>query len=167
MNLLIRPVRDRVRGGGQRYFQFLPLCLKKRLKRYAATIARHLGPFWDHFGADTGRSSQNFGFRKQIAAVSAPNRFRNRSGCIFRLGTRIDRFPKLSHNQHPAGSHSKSRAGLFASSKKHAGRKNPENKEKSGRNFRISGKSSDFRISGSGNKFPDTKGMWCIEPPDP
>ena len=36
------------------------------------------------------------------------------------LGTRIGRFPKLSHNQHPAGSHSKSRAVLFASSKKHA-----------------------------------------------
>ena len=82
---------------------------------------RHLGPFLDHFGADTGRSSRNSGFRKQIGAVSAPNRFRNRSGCQFRLGTRIDRFPKLPHNQHPAGSHSKSRAGLFASSKNRRG----------------------------------------------
>ena len=102
--------------GGQRYFRFANYYLKKNKTLHHRTH-RHLDPFLDHFNADTGRSSQNFGFRKQIAAVSAPNRFRNRSGCIFRLGTRIDRFPKLSHNQHPAGSHSKSRAGLFASSK--------------------------------------------------
>ena len=56
-------------------------------------------------------------FRSQIALLIASDRFWNRSGCIFTLGTRIGRFPNLSHNQHPAGSHSKSRAGLFASSK--------------------------------------------------
>ena len=54
--------------------------------------------------------------------ISAPIRFRNRSVSQFASGICIGRFPKLSHNQHPAGSHSKSRAGLFASSKKHAGR---------------------------------------------
>ena len=117
------PVRDRIirLGGGQRYFRFANYYLKKNktLQRLTDT---HLDPFWDHFGAATSRISGNFGLRKQIALVNAPNRFRNRSGCIFALGTRIGRFAELSHNQHPAGSHSKSRAGLFASSKKQAGR---------------------------------------------
>ena len=78
----------------------------------------------EHFGADTIRISQNFRFRSQIALVSAPTRFRNRSKCIYTIGICIDRFPKLSHNQHPAGSHSKSRAGLFASSKNKRGANN-------------------------------------------
>ena len=82
---------------------------------------RHLGPISDHFSADTIRISQNFRFRKHIPAIMASNRFRNRSGWQFRLCTWIDRFPKLPHNQHPAGSHSKSRAGLFASSKNRRG----------------------------------------------
>ena len=77
-----------------------------------------------NFGADTSRISGNFGFLKQIALVNAPNRFWNRSRCIFTLGTRIGRFLNLSHNQHPAGSHSKSRAGLFASSKNRRGAMN-------------------------------------------
>ena len=85
---------------------------------------RHLDPFWDHLGADTRRISGNFGFRKQIALVNAPNRFRNRSGCPFRLYIRIGRFPNLSHNQHPAGSHSKSRAGFVRKLKNQVGRKN-------------------------------------------
>ena len=66
-----------------------------------------MAPFWDQFGAATVRRSQNFRFRKQIPAVAAPNRFRNQSRCIFPIGTCIGRFPKLSLNQHPAGSHSK------------------------------------------------------------
>ena len=85
---------------------------------------RHLDPFWDHFGADTSRISGNFGFRKQIALLNAPNRFRNRSGRPFHLYIRIGRFPNLSHNQHPAGSHSKSRAGFVRKLKKQAGRNN-------------------------------------------
>ena len=59
--------------------------VKKRIIPDKQRTDRHLDPFWDHFGADTGRSSQNFGFLSQMPAVSAPNRFRNRSGCIFRL----------------------------------------------------------------------------------
>ena len=59
----------------------------------------------------------------------ASSRFRNRSGCIFRVCTCIDRFPKLSHNQHPAGSHSQSRAGLFASSKNRRGAKKMKTKK--------------------------------------
>ena len=82
-----------------------------------------MDPFWDHFGADTSRIYRNFGFRKQIALVNAPNRFRDRSGCLFRLCICIARFAKLPHNQHPAGSHSKVVLGCLRKLKKQAGRK--------------------------------------------
>ena len=72
----------------------------------------HFESFCDHFGADTGCSSQHFGFRSQIT-VSAPNRFRSRSGCIFPLDMRIGRFQKIPHNQHPAELHSKSRIAYW------------------------------------------------------
>ena len=109
MNLLIGPLRDRVlRLGGSviSVSASKELTSNKTLQTDGRTH-RLLAPFRDQFGAATLCSSQNFRSRKQIAAVAAPNRFRNRSGCIFPIGTRIGRFPKLSLNQHPAGSHSK------------------------------------------------------------
>ena len=44
-------------------------------------LGPNLGPFGDPFWTETIRISGNFGFRKQIALVNAPNRFWNRSGC--------------------------------------------------------------------------------------
>ena len=58
----------------------------KRIKRDTAHVTdTHLDPFWDHFDAATSRISENFGFRSQMTAVSAPCRFRklkNRRGAI-------------------------------------------------------------------------------------
>ena len=68
---------------------------------FSADRQHTFGTAFGPLGAATSRISENFGFRSQIALVAAPNRFRNRPGCQFRLGTRIGRFPKLPHNQHP------------------------------------------------------------------
>ena len=75
----------------------------------------------DHFGAATVAIPENFGFRSEIATVAVSNLFRDRSRRQFASGLGLCRFQKFLHNQHPARPKS---VLVFASSQKHAGRKN-------------------------------------------
>ena len=66
-------------GGGVRVISVSAVKELIRNKTRQTNTDTHLDPFWNHFGADTSRISDNFGFWKQIALVNTSNRFRNRS----------------------------------------------------------------------------------------
>ena len=125
------PAPDRIGGWGS---QFLLKCLriqwgflfKISFLPYRGTDLikiikwlpdiRHLDPVLDHFGTDTVAIHVNSGFRTQIATVSVPTLFRNRSRWQFAVCYSIDTFQKVPHNQHPAGP-VRSPVLVFASSK--------------------------------------------------
>ena len=109
-------------GGGQRFSRFANYYLKNN-KTWHHTQTDIWDRFWTTLVQIPVAEAKISGSEAKCHWYLHRTGFGTGPDAYLRLGTRIGRFPKLSHNQHPAGSHSKSRAGLFASSKKHAGRK--------------------------------------------